>query len=270
MITLLTDFGAGSEYVGALHLVLAASCPGRERIDLAHDIPPGDVRLGALTLARLAPLLPAAVHLAVVDPGVGGDRRAAAVALVGGGALVGPDNGLLGPAALALGAAEAVALHPPAPGTPATFHGRDLFAPAAARLAAGERLGDLGVPFDPAELLAPDLPDPRVAAGELTAPIVAIDRFGNLQLLAGRADLDAAGFTAGDRIHAAVSHHGVAGDRRHPATVCRAFTDAAHKGMLVHIDSHGMVAVAVNGGSAAQRMGATAGQAVTLGRWTPS
>lgn len=263
MITLLTDFGAGSEYVGALHAVLAAARPGEDRIDLAHDIPPGDVRLGALTLARLAPLLPAAVHLAVVDPGVGGPRRAAAVRLAGGGALVGPDNGLLAPAAAALGAVEAVALHDPDPAIPATFHGRDLFAPAAARLAAGEPLADLGVPFDPGALLVPDLPAPRVEPGALTAPIVAVDRFGNLELLAGRPDLDAAGFTQGDRIFAAVT------DRRHPVTVCRTFADAAPRGMLVHIDSHGMVAVAVNGGSAAQRMGATAGQDLSLGRWTP-
>ena len=262
MITLLTDFGAGSEYVGALHAVLAGACPGVERIDLAHDLPGGDVRLGALTLARLAPLLPAAVHLAVVDPGVGGDRRAVAVGLAGGGALVGPDNGLLAPAAVALGAVEAVELAPLPDGAPATFHGRDLFAPAAARLATGARLRDLGTPIDPAALVPADLPEPEVAPGRLAAPVVAVDRFGNLQLLARRPDLDAAGFSLGDRIFAAAT------DRRHPATVCRAFADAARTGMLVHVDSRGMVAVAVNGGSAAQRVGASPGQTVSLGRWT--
>lgn len=264
MITLLTDFGPGSEYVGALHAVLAAACPGAERVDLAHDIPPGDIRRGALTLARLAPLLPDAVHLAVVDPGVGGPRRAVVLGLASGGALVGPDNGLLAPAAAALGVAEAVALHPLPDGAAATFHGRDLFAPAAAALASGARPADLGVPFDPAGLLVPDLPAAAVRPGELAAPIVAVDAFGNLELLAGPADLDAAGFTMGDRISAAVT------DRRHPATVCRVFADAAPKGMLVHIDSHGMVALAVNGGSAARRMGAVAGQTLTLGRWAPS
>lgn len=121
---------------------------------------------------------------------------------------------------------------------------------------------DLGTPFDLTGLLVPDLPAPAVRPGELAAPIVAIDPFGNLELLAGPADLEAAGFTMGDRISAAVT------DRRHPATVCRVFADAAPKGMLVHIDSHGMVALAVNGGSAAQRMGAAAGQILTLGRWT--
>ncbi len=262
MITLLTDFGAGSEYVGALHALLAVSSPGTRRIDLAHDIPPGDIRLGALTLARLAPLAPTAIHLAVVDPGVGGPRRAAIVALADGGALVGPDNGLLSPAAAALGGVQGVALPPLPEEAPATFHGRDVFAPAAARLAAGARPSDLGTPFDVSELMAPDLPAPRVAPGELVAPVVAIDRFGNLQLLARGTDLEAAGFSLGERIFAAVT------DRRHPATVCRTFGDAAERGMLVHIDSHGMVALAVNGGSAAQRVGATSGDALTLGRWT--
>ena len=260
MITLLTDFGAGSEHVGALHAVLAVACPGVERIDLAHDLPPGDVRAGALVLARLAPLAPAAVHLAVVDPGVGTPRRAAAVTLEGGGALVGPDNGLLGPAAAVLGVREAVALPPPAEG-PATFHGRDLFAPAAARIAGGARLGDLGEPFDPADIVSPDLPPAEVSAGHLRAPAVGIDRFGNVQMLAGPAELAGAGFEAGDRIFAAVT------DRRHPATVGRVFADVAPKGMLLHVDSHGMLALAVNGGSAAERIGARPGGIVRLGRW---
>lgn len=260
MISLLTDFGAGSEHVGALHAVLAVGAPGVERIDLAHDLAAGDIRGASLVLARLVPLLPGAVHLAVVDPGVGSPRRAAAVQLDDGGALVGPDNGLLGPAADAIGAVAAVALTPPSEGA-ATFHGRDLFAPAAARIARGVPVTDLGEAFDPAFLVRPDLPPPDVGEGHLRAPAIGIDRFGNVQLLAGRQDLAAAGFTRGDRIWAAVT------DRRHPATVARVFADAAHKGMLVHVDSHGMVALAVNGGDAAKRVGVALGDEVTLGRW---
>jgi S-adenosylmethionine hydrolase len=260
MISLLTDFGAGSEHVGALHAVLAVGAPGVERIDLAHDLPPGDVRGGSLVLARLAPLLPGAVHLAVVDPGVGTPRRAAAVQLEGGGALIGPDNGLLGPAADAIGAVAAVALTPPSQGA-ATFHGRDLFAPAAARVACGVPVTELGEAFDPAFLVRPDLPPAEVGEGHLRATAVGVDRFGNVQLYARQADLAAAGFTRGDRIWAAV------GERRHPATVSRTFADAADKGMLVHIDSHGMVAIAVNGGDAARRVGVAVGDEVTLGRW---
>jgi S-adenosyl-L-methionine hydrolase (adenosine-forming) len=261
VVTLLTDFGPGSEHVGALHAVLAAACPAADRIDLAHDLVAGDIRAGAILLARLAPLLPAAVHVAVVDPGVGTGRRAAAVALEGGGALVGPDNGLLGPAAAALGATAAAALAPPAEDAPATFHGRDVFAPAAARLLAGARPADLGAPFDPAALVMPDLPPPRVRDGELVARVVAVDRYGNVQLLAGADDLTRAGFTRGDRISATVT------DRPHPATVARAFGDVAERGMLVHVDSHGHVALAVNGGDAARRTGAAPGDSVTLARW---
>lgn len=260
VVTLLTDFGAGSEHVGALHAVLAAGCPEADRVDLAHDLPAGDVRAGALTLARLAPLLPSAVHVAVVDPGVGTGRRAAAVALEGGGALVGPDNGLLGPAAAALGAAAAVALPPP-PGASATFHGRDLFAPTAARIARGDPLGALGDAFDPSALARPDLPPPRVGPGELVAEVVGVDRYGNVQLMAGAGDLAGARFARGDRISATVT------DRPHPVTVARTFADVAAKAMLVHIDAHGMVALAVNGGDAARRTGAAPGDVVTLARW---
>ncbi|HWH14661.1 MAG TPA: SAM-dependent chlorinase/fluorinase, partial [Miltoncostaeaceae bacterium] len=113
VVTLLTDYGPAGEHVGALHAVIVARCPAAVRVDLAHDIPPGAVRWAALQLARLAPLLPGAVHVAVVDPGVGTARRALAVGLAGGGALVGPDNGLLGPAARALGAVAAHVLQPP-------------------------------------------------------------------------------------------------------------------------------------------------------------
>lgn len=263
VVCLLTDYGPGSEHVGALHAVIAASCPAADRIDLAHDVPPGDIRAGAVMLARLAALLPHAVHLAVVDPGVGTGRRAVAVALAGGGALVGPDNGLLGPTARALGATRAVALAPPDEDVPATFHGRDVFAPAAARLAAGAGIGYLGADVAPSTLVQPDGSPAVVADGELTAEVVTVDRFGNLQLMADAGDLRAAGFTPGDRIHAAVS------DRRHPATVARTFADVAPAGLMVHVDAHGMVALAVNRGSAAARIGAGPGATIILGRWAP-
>ena len=261
-VALLTDYGPGSEHVGALHAVIAAACPAADRIDLAHDLPAGDVRAGALVLRRLAPLVPGAVVVAVIDPGVGTDRRAVAVALGAGGALVGPDNGLLGPAARALGATAGVALPPLPDDAPATFHGRDLLAPAAARLAAGAPLAGLGEAIDPASLVQPDLPPPEVGPGTLRADAVLIDRFGNVELGAGAADLERGGFSRGDRIFAAT------GERRHPATVARTFADVPRKGMLVHVDSHGMVALAVNGGSAAARLGAAPGDPVTLGRWS--
>jgi S-adenosyl-L-methionine hydrolase (adenosine-forming) len=261
VVALLTDYGPGSEHVGALHAAVAAACPAADRIDLAHDLPAGDLRAGAVLLRRLAPLVPGAVVVAVVDPGVGTGRRAVAVTLGSGGALVGPDNGLLGPAARDLGATAAVVLPGLPEDAPATFHGRDLLAPAAARLAAGASLAELGEPADPATLAEPDLPPPQVGEGSLVATAVIVDRFGNVELLAGPADLERAGFARGDRIFAAT------GERRHPATVARAFADVARKGMLVHLDSHGMVALAVNQGSAAARLGAAPGDRVSLGRW---
>lgn len=261
VVALLSDYGPGSEHVGALHAVIAAVCPAAVRVDLAHDLPPGDVRAGAIVLARLAPLVPGAVVVAVVDPGVGTERRAVAVAVGSGGALVGPDNGLLGPAARALGARAGVVLPPLPDDAPATFHGRDLLAPAAARLAAGAPLAELGEPAEPSTLAEPDLPPPEVAPGSLVATAVVVDRFGNVELLAGAGDLERAGFARGDRLFAAT------GARRHPATVARAYADVAPKGMLLHIDSHGMAAIAVNGGSAAARLPAAPGDRVTLGRW---
>lgn len=261
LVTLLTDYGPGTEHVGALHLALAVHVPAARVIDLAHDIPPGDIAQGSVLLARLAAAAPAAVHVAVVDPGVGGPRRAAAVALAGGGALVGPDNGLLAPAAARLGAVAAVALRSPDPDAPATFHGRDLFVPAAARLALGEPLAGLGTPFAPGDLVPADLPPARMADGALRARVLGVDRFGNVQLLAGAGDLEALGVGPGDRVWVAVT------GRRHPATVARAFADVAPRAALVHLDSHGHVAVAVNGRDAARRIGAAPGMWLTIGRW---
>lgn len=261
LIALLTDYGPGSEHVGALHLEVAARAPALRVLDLAHDVPAGDIAQGAVLLARLAARMPSAVHVAVVDPGVGGTRRAAALSLPQGGALVGPDNGLLTPAARSLGASAAVALDPPAPDAPATFHGRDLFVPAAVRLALGEPLAALGAGFPPGGLVEPDLPAATVAGGELAARVLGADRYGNVQLLAGPADLDALGVGPGDRVWVSV------GDRRHPATVARAFADVAPRATLVHIDSHGHVAVAVNGRDAARRIGARPGMLLRVGRW---
>jgi S-adenosylmethionine hydrolase len=260
-VTLLTDYGPGSEHVGALHAVLAATCPSAGRVDLAHDVPAGDVRWGAILLARLAPLLPGAVHVAVVDPGVGTDRRGLAVLLAGGGALVGPDNGLLGPAAGVIGAVRAVELTSPAhrraPVAP-TFHGRDVFAPAAAHLALGGDPGALGPAVDPDGVAHPAPAPARAIPGRLAALVAGRDRFGNLALLAGPDDLAAAGLVPGARVVVR------AGGAARAATVGRVFADVPPGALLVHLDAHGMVAVAVNGGDAAAALGAAPGAWVSL------
>jgi len=257
VVTLLTDFGPYSEHVGALHAVLVGADPRIVRVDLAHDIPRGDIRFAAVVLERLARRLPAAVHLAVVDPGVGTARRGLAVRLADGGALVGPDNGLLGPAATALGAVAAVVL-PAHPGTAATFDGRDLFAPAAARLALGDALEDLGTGVDPAGIAALVVPEPEVAPGRVRAEVLGSDRFGNVQLAARAGALEQAGLRPGARVQIA----GPAG--RHAGTVGRTFGDVAPGSLVVYVDSHGQVALAERGGDAASRLGARAGDIITV------
>jgi S-adenosylmethionine hydrolase len=216
---------------------------------------------GALLLAWLLPLAGPSVTVAVVDPGVGTERRGLALACAGGRVLVGPDNGLLAPAARALGlsaaaelTSDAHRLHPVAP----TFHGLHVFAPAAAHLAGGGALADLGPPVDPSSLVEPALPAARVRPGRLEGVVVARDRFGNLALGAGARDLAAAGLEPGAALRVAV------GDRRQPATVGRVFADVPAGALLVHVDAHGLVALAVNGGSAADRLGASPGAAIAV------
>jgi len=261
VVTLLTDYGPGSEHVGALHAVIASGCTSADRIDLAHDIPPGDVRFGALVLARLVPLAPVGVHLAVVDPGVGTARRAVAVATDDGRVLVGPDNGLLAPACGALGAVRAVELtsatHRREP-VAATFHGRDVFAPAAAFLAGGGGIDDLGPRIDVRSLGRLDLPSPVVVAGRLEATVVGVDRFGNVELMAGGAELAALGGAGPLRVVA----HGA----ELPARVAAVFADVAPDEALVHLDAHGSVAVAIRDGSAGERLGVAPGSSVTIER----
>jgi S-adenosyl-L-methionine hydrolase (adenosine-forming) len=258
-VTLLTDYGPGTEHVGALHAVIAARAPGAERVDLAHDVPPGDVRWGAILLARLAPLAPPGVHLAVVDPGVGSERRGLAAALRDGRHLVGPDNGLLGPAAAALGAEAAVELTAPEhrlEPVSATFHGRDVFAPAAAHLAGGGALGDLGPAVPPDSIRHPPMPEPRAGEAGIEAMAVGADRFGNVALLAGARELTAARMQPEDRVWVLVA------GRRSRAVVGRTFADVPRGGLLVYVDSHGMLSLAVGGGNALKRLGVEPGEVV--------
>src|SRR5215212_4069713 len=193
-VTFLSDYGTADEFVGVVHAVIARQVPDVRIIDLAHGIPRHGVLQGALTLARALPFAPRGVHLAVVDPEVGGPRRAIALQTAEEERLlVGPDNGLLLPAAERFGGvAEAVEissspwrLEP----VSATFHGRDVFAPVAARLAAGEPLAEAGTPLAPDELARVELTRARIVDGALLARVVATDAFGNLSLDAVHGDL---------------------------------------------------------------------------------
>jgi len=179
-VALLTDFGDDDHYVGVLHSVLVSEAPGVERIDLTHGVPPGDIWTGSYFLRCAWPHLPkAAVVLAVVDPGVGTTRRAVA-AEVEGHWLVAPDNGL---AAAVAPVSRVIVLDPDAIGlqtVSATFHGRDLFAPAAARLARSAKPVTLGAKADPESLVACPLPDPERDGATIRGVVIHVDRFGNL------------------------------------------------------------------------------------------
>lgn len=183
IVTLTTDFGTRDGYVGEMKGVLASSAPAARLLDVTHAVPPGDVRAGAWVLGRIWSRFPAGtVHLAVVDPGVGGERRALA-ARADGRWLVGPDNGLLTAVAAGVGVEGARRLDPDRVGLDPlsdTFHGRDLFAPAAARLAAGADPSELGPDVDPDGLVGLELSEPRREDGWLVGEVRHVDRFGNL------------------------------------------------------------------------------------------
>jgi S-adenosyl-L-methionine hydrolase (adenosine-forming) len=254
VVIFLSDYGLSDDFVGVCHAVIAGRCPQARVIDLTHGVPRGDVRAGALILRSTLAYLPPGVVLAVVDPGVGGDRRAVALRTADGRVFVGPDNGLLSLAsAVAGGAAEAVdigrspfALEP----LSATFHGRDLFAPVAARLASGASLGDAGEPIDPAGLVVLELPRAQMSDAVLVAHAVYIDVFGNVQLDVEGDEIRRFGLSLGQLVGLSVAGRG---ETR--ARYVRTFGDARAGELLLYEDSYARLAVAVNQGSAASRLG---------------
>jgi S-adenosyl-L-methionine hydrolase (adenosine-forming) len=255
LITFLSDYGPWDEFVGVCHAVIARRCPRARVIDLAHGVAPHDVRAGALALRAALPYMPPGVHLAVVDPGVGGLRRAVALRVARDDRLlVGPDNGLLMLAAEALGGAVAAVdigdspecLRP----VSATFHGRDVFAPVAAALADGVALEALGEPLATAALATLELPAARRDGARLLVHVLSTDVYGNVALdatpqLAEEAGLAAAGAELVVEV----------GGRELAARFGRTFADAAAGALLVYVDSRGALALALNGGSAAAALG---------------
>ncbi len=255
MVTLLTDYGLADGYVGVCHGVIAGICPQARIIDLTHGIPRQDVLAGALVLAGAIRYMPVGVHVAVVDPGVGSARRAIAVRSGERRLFVGPDNGLLWPAAQACGGVlEAVEISDsPLRLRPvsATFHGRDIFAPVAAQLAAGASLAGVGRRLDVAELVSLELPQARVADGVLLARAVYIDVFENVQLDATGEVLEALGVILGQSVELEIERaRGVTATARY----VRTFADARRDALIVFVDSSRRLALAVNRGSAAARL----------------
>ncbi|HYM56211.1 MAG TPA: SAM-dependent chlorinase/fluorinase [Solirubrobacteraceae bacterium] len=254
LITFLSDYGHFDEFVGVCHGVIARRCPQARIIDITHSIPRHDVREGALVLRDALAHMPAGVNLAVVDPAVGFARRAVALRTVEEDRrLVGPDNGLLMLAAARLGGiVEAVdiglsseRLEP----VSATFHGRDIFAPVAAALAAGEPLADVGDPLPVEALRRLALPSAHVREGVLAAHVLRADHFGNLILDAAPDQIEEAGIGLGATLSLEID--GVAYAGRYAST----FADVPPGELLLYVDALQMAALAVNRGSAANHLG---------------
>jgi S-adenosylmethionine hydrolase len=263
-ITFLSDYGSADEFAGVCRAVIARIAPDAAVIDLTHGIPRHDVARGAMVLASALAYAPAGVHLAVVDPGVGSPRKAVAVRVAEEDRLlVGPDNGLLAAAIERFGGAveavdvslSPVRLEP----ISATFHGRDIFAPVAAHLALGGAPGSLGEPIDPAELLTVDLPEPEIEAEQgLVAVVGDVDVFGNAGLIASVEPAAEAGLKLGRPLLIE------AGGVTHEAVYALTFADVDEGGLLLYLDASGSLALAVNRGSAAERLGLEAGDRVAL------
>jgi S-adenosyl-L-methionine hydrolase (adenosine-forming) len=254
VLTFLSDYGLLDEFVGICHGVIARLAPEVRVIDVTHGVPRHDIRAGALALRGALPYMPPGVHLAVVDPEVGGRRRGVALRCADEDRLlVGPDNGLLTLAAERFGGVtQAVDIgrspHRLEP-VSATFHGRDVFSPVAARLAAGDPLGGAGDPISPAELVSLELPKARVEDGEVIAHALANDRYGNVILDAGHGQIAGSGLKLGGAVEVEVS--GAVARARFATT----FADVAPGELLVYEDAQRNLALAVNRGSALGELG---------------
>ena len=262
LITFLTDFGLEDDFVGICHGVMKRIAPEVEIIDITHGIQPHEVLQGSIMLANTLPYLSEGVHLAVVDPGVGGDRRGVALRSGDGRLYVGPDNGLLVPAAEKLGGIEAAheitnreyALQP----ISATFHGRDIFSPAAAHLAQGLALEKLGPPVEVGSLERIEVPKPEVTERRIRARCLYIDRFGNMQLNLTREHVERLGIEPGMQVELELATD------RYYAVAARTFTDARGGEIILYEDAYENIAIAISGGSAAETFSVEPGADVRI------
>ena len=262
-ITFLSDYGLEDNFVGVCHGVIARIAPRARVLDLSHAIEPQDVRHGATVLAQSVPFMPEAVHLAVVDPTVGTTRGLVAIE-AGGHALVGPDNGLLVWAAERLGGiGRAHALTNPdyqLERVSKTFHGRDVFAPAAAHIAAGVDPAKLGPEVDP-DLLARLAPAAaQVDDDHIHGEVSLIDHFGNIALNVSRQELESVGVVIGDRVEVHI------GGQTYNLPFEETFGSVPIGRLVLHEDSFGALTVAVNQGRAAARLQARTGDPVVIAR----
>src|SRR3954453_19081630 len=264
LVSLLTDFGVRDPSAAICKAVILGICPDAEVVDLAHDVRKYAIGEGALSLWAALPYVPVGTHVAVVDPGVGTARRPLALRVARGDVLVGPDNGLLVPAADRLGGVtDARELTNPQyrlPVVTATFHGRDVFAPAAGPLARGASFESLGPAIDPQSLVPSPLPRARVAAGAIETEIVDVDTFGNVKLSVLLEEVRAAlGDPVGRRFRVTL------GDgREHVTGGAATFGERREGEPLLYEDSYGRACLGINQGSAADARGLVGGAPVTV------
>lgn len=260
-LSFLTDYGLEDGFVAACHGVAARIAPQAQIIDITHLVPPGDVRRGAAVLAQTVGYLPPAVHIAVVDPGVGTARRAVAVA-AGDSIFVGPDNGLLSWSIATLGGGKAAVqltngdlwLNP----VSATFHGRDIFMPVAAHLAAGLELHQAGSEITVADLIALPAPTSRLHDGAAEGEVMSVDRFGNVQLSIPAADAGRLGIGIGSPLVVRC------GRRQFTVRYLDTFAAGTPGEIVAFTDSAGLISLAINAGDAAEQLGLPPGAHVRL------
>jgi S-adenosylmethionine hydrolase len=260
-VSFLSDFGLQDDFVGTCHGVIKRIAPQTQIIDVTHGIPAQQILQGALVLGSTLPYMPAGVHLAVVDPGVGSSRRALALRDEEGRFFVGPDNGLLIPAADRAGIAVAHELANPAYALETisrTFHGRDLFAPAAAHLSLGVAIEELGPPLDPDALVRLDLPQPELGPDKIAATVLYVDSFGNIALNLTREHIAEVGIVPGTQVELEL------GGERFYAVAARTFADARAGDIMLYEDSYRNMSVAISNGNAGEMLRARPGQSLRI------
>jgi hypothetical protein len=262
IVTLTSDFGNSEEWVGVVKGVILSINPTAVIVDISHEIPPLDIGKGAFVLAAALPHMPPGVHMAVVDPGVGTRRLAVALKAARGDLLVGPDNGLLMPAAERLGGVEKawflqnqdffrVPVHP-------TFHARDIFAPVVAHLSLGADPAEMGSPLDVEDLVPAPWDRAREGEGAVYATVVDVDRFGSLRLNAYPGQVQSLGYRVGDGVLLGV------GEEELEAALVSTFGEVKAGETILFEDSSGVMAAGINGGSLARLTGAAPGDIVII------
>jgi len=262
IITFLSDFGLSDEWVGVCKAVMIKISPEARILDISHQIPSFDVKKGALVLASALPFMPRSVHLAVVDPGVGTERRGIVIEARRGDFLVGPDNGLLIPAAIKLAGIKNIVeitneKYFSTPISP-TFQARDIFAPVAAYLANGVSMKEFGPAIKRDSLVKAPWGKPKVLKDRIEAEVIDLEKFGTIRFNCTRKELNKLGIDYGDRVKVRWA------DKELTLPFVKTFGEVAVGEALLLIDSSDFLCLAINQGEAASQFGLKVGERVAL------